>query len=99
LLAVGDTIIATWKTPAGVTKKARGEVTAVKNDKVRFKYCKTRETGRSIDMSIHEVWRPIEQVRKVEREPGEPPVGQSLTALVYAMAGKEMPARKGESDG
>lgn len=90
-IAVGDCIIARWKTPKGAVKKVRGEVTELKPGKVRFKYQRTTQRGSNINMEILEVWRPLEQCRKVERKPGEVPVGQSLTALVYAMAGKEMP--------
>jgi hypothetical protein len=90
-IQVGDCIVAHWRTPGGTVKKVRGEVTALKKGKVRFKYQRTTMSGRSIDMEILEVWRPLEQCKKVERAPGELPVGRSLTALVYAMAGKEMP--------
>lgn len=90
-IAVGDCIIARWTTPKGAVKKVRGEVTGLGKRGVRFKYQRTTQSGSSINMRIVEVWRPIEQVRKVERKPGEVPVGKSLMALVYAMAGKEMP--------
>lgn len=90
-IQIGDCISARWTTPRGAVKRARGEVTGLGKRGVRFKYQRVTQSGGSINMQIVEVWRPLDQVRKVERRPGEVPVGRSLTALVYAMAGKEMP--------
>lgn len=88
-LAVGDTVIATWKTPTGTTKSVRGEVIELKNGRVHLRYCRDRSSRNTIDLAIREIWRPESQVRKVARKPGEPPVNECLTDLVYALAGKE----------
>lgn len=86
--AVGDTVVARWTTPKKQLKKIRGHVVEVKPGKVKIKYLKV-SGGSGINMSVLEVWRPLEQVKKVKRKEGEQDAGEFLKNVVEVMAGKE----------
>lgn len=85
---VGDIVVAKWQTPKGQPQKIRGMVVALKKNKVQIRYSKIRGHKDCISWSVLEVWRPLDQVKRVRPEKGERDPSDALRSFVHGLAGK-----------
>jgi hypothetical protein len=88
IIAVGDYVFVRWSTPKGAAKQVRGQVCAVKPNKLQIKYMQDSSRGNSLSFSVKEIWRPLEQCKKDYSEPDAVPVSKRLEKLCHALAGK-----------
>lgn len=90
-ISVGDTVVISWTTPSGVVREYRGCVIDTTPTKVVVEYVRESVSGRSLSTSIRTRALSPEQVRKVEKNPDELAPQEYMRALVYRLAGKELP--------
>ena len=84
-LAVDDTVVASWETGTGKPRQIRGIVKTVTDKRILIKYETCQTNGRGLNWNVREVWRPREQVKKVEPLPGEKKPGEDLGEFMQAM--------------
>ncbi len=84
-LKVGDFVDVRYTTPSGKAKQFEGEVTEIKNDKVRVKYETGSITSRSLSFQVREVWRHRDQCTRIKKLKGGP-VGRQTATIARALA-------------
>lgn len=81
---IGDSVVATWKTKTGRTRRVIGTVQAVTAKRVQLRYEHVSSGGGSFDWSVREPWVQRDSVKPSSNKP------ETYVPIVNALLGAEV---------